>query len=117
VPSIGSLQAIAAEAAGDGVHELIIDLRNVTFIDASTIRAPLIGRELTIRQGCVYRVINARDFVHSVLAVAGVLRILDVRTTISTREGPSAVIDRKPRCGHRVKRGHARPPLGERRTE
>jgi anti-anti-sigma factor len=85
----GELRHLIMETATGPVAELIIDLRDVTFIDAGAIRALLIGREVAMRQGCAYRVANARDFVHSVLAVAGVLRILGVRTTISARAAVS----------------------------
>jgi anti-anti-sigma factor len=84
VDTSGALGAIIIETAQAGAVELIIDLDRVTFLDAAGIRALLVGREVAVRHGCAYRVINPRGFVHSVLAVAGVLTILDVTTTISS---------------------------------
>jgi anti-anti-sigma factor len=69
---------IANTVRHDGVTELIVDLRHVTFLAAAGVRALLDGftAASTARRG--YRVVNAHGIVHQVLVISGVTELLRV---------------------------------------
>ena len=61
------------------VAELIIDLDQVTFLDATGISALIRGNNLAVELGIAYLVTNPHDLVHKVLDITGVLRLLTER--------------------------------------
>ncbi|REJ37456.1 MAG: hypothetical protein DIU82_00565 [Bacillota bacterium] len=69
-------------AASDGIRNLILDLRAVPFIDSSGVGA-ILGRYKEIREGRAGRLIafGPRVPVRRVLAMSGLLRVMDVAET------------------------------------
>jgi anti-sigma B factor antagonist len=65
--------AITNVITGGHVAELIIDLDEVTFLDASGISSLIRGRNLAAAFDIAYHVANAHDMVHRVLDITGVL--------------------------------------------
>lgn len=74
--SAGLAEAIADIAGQDGIVEVVVDLRQVSFLAAAGVRALLRGGLAASARGCAYRVVNAHGIVHQVLKVSGVLEIL-----------------------------------------
>lgn len=74
--SDGLVTLIQNAARQDGVTDLVVDLQHVTFLAAAGVRALLSGRDVAMDHRCAYRVINARDTVHAVLAFSGVVGAL-----------------------------------------
>jgi anti-sigma B factor antagonist len=73
------LSALIAEAAAQpGTTGVVIDLHQVSFLDAAGIRALLASRETAQQHGCTYHVANPRGLVRRALEITGVLQILNV---------------------------------------
>jgi anti-anti-sigma factor len=69
---------IANAVRQDGVTEVVVDLRRVTFLGAAGVRILLRGRDAASAMNCKFRVVNADGIALRVLAVSGVLKVLAV---------------------------------------
>ncbi|WP_328475605.1 STAS domain-containing protein [Actinoplanes sp. NBC_00393] len=69
---------LIAAAHQHGVQEVVVDLRDTTFLAAAGVRALLRGRHAADSAGRAFRVVNATGVVHLVLRLSGVLGILAV---------------------------------------
>jgi anti-anti-sigma factor len=57
----------------NGAQEITLDLRELTFLDSSGVRAILVGREFCQRHDCAYFLIRSTDqMLHRILVIAGV---------------------------------------------
>jgi anti-sigma B factor antagonist len=75
-------------AAGDSV---VVDLRQVTFIDSEAIGALLDGYGAAQHSGVSFRLANACGVVHRVMQVSGLLFLFD-------QHPPAPVADAAPQC-------------------
>jgi len=76
----------------DDLHELVIDLDQVAFMDSTGIAALIAGRDAAIQRGIGYRIINPQRMVHRVLAITGTLAPLtgrDPRHPVKTAHEPA----------------------------
>ena len=72
-----ALTTIIVNAVGrGGVHELVMDLRRVSFLAAAGLRALLEGRAVAAARGCAYRVVHGGGLVERVLRVSGLVDTL-----------------------------------------
>lgn len=62
----------------DGVAEVVVDLRRVTFLAAAGVRALLLGCAAAVATDRAFRVVNATGIVYQVLRISGVHRMLAV---------------------------------------
>ena len=62
------------------VSEIVVDLRQVTFLAAAGVRALMRGRDAAAALGHGFRVVNASGIVLRVLRISGVTQILSVTT-------------------------------------
>src|SRR5690349_6224556 len=73
-----ALAAVIAEVAGRAdVRELVVDLHQVSFLAAAGLHAIVAGREAALREGCGFRVVNARGIVTRVLRITGMAVAFD----------------------------------------
>ncbi len=86
--SAPKLGAAVARIPMDGSTVLVLDLREVTFIDCAGVRAVLVIDELCRRQGCRFLLVAGTG---QVLRMFGLCGLLD-RLPIAEEPGPSAPI-------------------------
>ncbi|GAB1643839.1 STAS domain-containing protein [Krasilnikovia sp. MM14-A1259] len=78
---------ITQAASRPETTELIIDLRQVSFLAAAGITSLLEGRAAAIRHGCYYRVANAHGIVRKVLSIVELLDLLQHDDRVLPRHG------------------------------
>jgi anti-anti-sigma factor len=66
----------AAEQAS--ARHVVVDLATVPFLDAAGVRSLLTGRQVALRRGRAFSVVNARGAVRATLLAAGVAGILSL---------------------------------------
>ena len=72
-----ALTTIVVNAVGrGGVHELVMDLRRVSFLSAAGLRALVEGHAAAGERGCAYRIEHAGGIVERVLRVGGLTELL-----------------------------------------
>jgi anti-anti-sigma factor len=72
IETAGDLEDAVKQACAKGAQELTLDLRELTFLDSSGIRAILVGRESCERHGCEYFLIRSTNhMLHRIIVMAG----------------------------------------------
>jgi anti-anti-sigma factor len=69
----GQFAAATRVALAGYCREVVVDLAEVTFVDAATVGALLACRASSVASGCDFRIANARGVVARVLEIAGVV--------------------------------------------
>lgn len=83
-------QALTAALTDTQLSELTVDLTSVTFLDCAGITALLDGRRIAVAQAKRYDAVGARDSVHRVLQITGVLTHLAYPPSAATPSGRTA---------------------------
>jgi anti-sigma B factor antagonist len=76
--------AIRIAITASNATELVVDLGQVTFLDAAGIGALVAGRHLAAERGMAYRVTNPHGIVREVLDIAGFLSGLAVHASTTS---------------------------------
>jgi anti-sigma B factor antagonist len=76
IVSAGQLEAMLAEACADGTTGVTLDLRGLTFMDSSGLRAILLAKELTDSRGLDLAVIPGPPSIQRVFDVTALLDVL-----------------------------------------
>jgi anti-sigma B factor antagonist len=81
--SFDAVDEVLGNAMMGGGHDLLVDLRGVTFIDSSGIRALMRAESRAVAAGRHLRLIKGPENVHRVFVLAG----LDTRLDIANGDG------------------------------
>jgi anti-sigma B factor antagonist len=79
------LEAVIARLSADGASEIVLDLRKLSFIDSTGLRAILIGKELCAAHSCELLLVRGEDQVQRLFELTGLLDMLQFRDP-ATRE-------------------------------
>jgi anti-anti-sigma factor len=76
IVSAGQLEAMLAEACADGTTGVTLDLRGLTFMDSSGLRAILLAKELTDSRGLELSLVPGPPSIQRVFQVTDLLDVL-----------------------------------------
>jgi anti-sigma B factor antagonist len=72
IETAGELEAALEQACREGAREVMLDLRELTFLDSSGVASILRGQQLCERQGREYLLIpSTTNMLHRILLIAG----------------------------------------------
>lgn len=78
----------------EGTTRIVLDLREVTFIDSSGLRAILSADGLCRRRGCEFSLVPGPEQVQSLFEMTGVAELLPFRTDERPQLAPDALLPR-----------------------
>ena len=77
-----SLRAALIEAANDGIHELIVDLSQLEFLDSTGLGALIGAHRRCTENGGQLRLIVCEGPISRLLTITGLMRVLAVYSTL-----------------------------------
>jgi anti-anti-sigma factor len=71
-----ALEDAVARLCGEGAREIVLDLKELEFLDSTGFRAVLAGKDVCEGHGCVFAMTRGKEPVQRVFDVSGVLKKL-----------------------------------------
>jgi anti-anti-sigma factor len=78
VLTVGQVRVALEEALAAGSREIVVDLRELAFIDSTGLGALILGIQRARDAGIRYRVAGPSKSVHQILALSGLLEVVEV---------------------------------------